>query len=236
MRGRRLILAATLGACGCIWDQRTPDKLTDIPTDPMVAEKRMDLVQANAAACTRVYTISQRILAANPDLPRRMVIRAAGYPNPEVFHQGNNTIVVTQKLIEMCKNDAELAAVLAMEMGKMSAERIVLAPLDSEELQIHKPIDPGRIGNDVAGVANVKDPFRLQEMAMYEEDQRKQYAASHLPDPNRLARLYLRRAGYSEAELDHIKPILRAADDHSDLQRQMTSVPKSASFEPPGGN
>ena len=236
MRGRRLILAAALGACGCIWDQRTPDHVPDMPSDPVLTEKRLELVQANAEACTRVYTIGQRILASNPDLPRRLVFRAAGQPTPEIFHQSNNSIVVTQKLVEMCKTDAELAAVLAMEMGKMSAERIVLAPLDSNELEIHKPIDPGRIGNEVAGVANAQDPFRLQEMALYEEDQRKQFAASHLPDPNRLARLYLRRAGYSEAELDHVKPILRAADQHSDLQRQMTIAPKSAPFEPPGGN
>jgi Zn-dependent protease with chaperone function len=236
MRGRRLFLAATLGCCGCLWDQRVPDNTPQMPKDPVLTEKRIEMVQASTQACTRVYTIGQRILAANPDLPRRLVFRAAGQPTPEIFHQGSNAIVVTQKLVDMCKTDAELAAVLALEMGKMSAERIVLAPLDSAEPEIHRPIDPGRIGNEVAGVANVQDPFRLQEMALYEEDQRKQLAASRLPDPNRLARLYLRRAGYSETELDHAKPILRAADEHSELQRQMTSIPKSATFDPPGGN
>lgn len=230
------MLAATLGACGCVWDQRAPENLPQTPDDPVLTEKRIELVQANAEACTKVYTVGQRILTANPDLPRRLVFRTAGQPTPEIFHQGNNAIVVTQKLVDMCKTEAELAAVLALEMGKMSAERIVLAPLETTEPEFHKPIDPGRIGNDIAGVANVQDPLRLQEMAFYEEDQRKQYAASRLPDPNRLARLYLRRAGYSEADLDRAKPILRAADEHSELQRQMTSVPKSASFEPPGGN
>jgi hypothetical protein len=120
-------------------------------------------------------------------------------------------------------------------MAKIAAERIVLAPFDSEP-EIHQPIDPGHIGGNIAGMANPADPARLQERALYEEEQRREYTASHLPDPNRLARLYLRRAGYAEAELDHARPILRAADGHSDLQRQMTSTPKPAPFNPPGGN
>ncbi len=235
MRGRRLISVAILWACGCVWDQRAPDGKLEMPADPMRSEKNVSIVQANTEACTRVYTVGQRLLSSNPDLPRHMVFRAAGQPTPEIFHQGNNSIVVTQKLVEMCKTDAELSAVLAMELGKMTAERMVLAPMDAEP-DIRKPIDPGLIGRDSSGVANTPDPFRLQETAIYEEDQRKQFAASRLPDPNHLARLYLRRAGYSPADLDRVKPILRAADGHSDLERQMTSAPKSSPFNPPGGN
>jgi hypothetical protein len=237
MRGCRLVLVFTLSASGgCLGDQRVPeDGKLEMPADPVRTEKNLKLVQANTEACTRVYSVGQRLLSSNPDLPRHVLFRAAGQQTPEIFHQGNNSIIVTQKLVEMCRTDAELSAVLALELGKMAAERIMVAPLNSEP-DIRRPIDPGQIGGGTSGVANVADQMRLQEMAIYEEDQRKQFAAARVPDPNYLARLYLRRAGYSPDDLERVKSILRAADEHSDLERQMSMTPKSAPFEPPGGN
>jgi hypothetical protein len=236
MRRLRLMLVAALSACGCMWDQRVADDgKMEMPADPVRTEKNLKLVQANTEACTRVYSVGQRLLSSNPDLPRHMEFRAAGQQTPEIFHQSNNSIVTTQKLVEMCKSDGELAAVLAMELGKMAAERMALAPLKTEP-DIHKPIDTGPIGRGASGVANEADQMRLREMAVYEEDQRKQFAAARLPDPNYLARLYLRRAGYSPDDLERVKPILRAADGHSELEQQMSLTPKSAPFEPPGGN
>ncbi len=208
MRGRLLILAATLGACGCVWDQQASQRGPAVPDNPALSQKQIEMSQANTQTCTRVYSIGQKLLASNRDLPQQTIFLTVGQPTPEVFHQSNNKIVVTQGLVESCKTDAELAAVLALEVAKIAAERIVLAPFDSEP-EIHQPIDPGHIGGNIAGVANPADPARLQERALYEQEQRREYTASHLPDPNRLARLYLRRAGFAEAELDHARPILR---------------------------
>jgi hypothetical protein len=116
-------------------------------------------------------------------------------------------------------------------MGKMMAERAALAPLEAYSPAIRKPIDPGP-RQDVAGVASAQDPFLLRETVAYEEEQRRQ-AASRPADPNSLARQYLHRAGFNPDELTRIKPILRAAAENSDLERQMTSRRKSSPFSPP---
>src|SRR5262245_44954561 len=208
MRRFRLLLVAALSACGCLLDQHSKDDSRyDVPSDPVRVEQRLKLEQANTETCTRVFTVGQRLLSSNPDLPRHLTFLTVGQPMPEVFHRGNNSVVVTQKLVEMCKSDGELAAVLALELGKITAERMAVAPLNTEP-DIRKPIDTGPIGRGPSGVANDSDQFRLREMAIYEEDQRKQFAAARLPDPNYLARLNLRRAGYSPDDLDRVKPLL----------------------------
>lgn len=230
MRGSFLLGIAALGACGCIPERRTSDY---VPDDPVLASPSTQVVQANTEACTRVFGLGQRILSSNKDLPSRIVFRAAGQPTPEIFHQGSSSIVITQKMIEMCKTDGELAAVLCLELGKMAAERIALSPTETWDPEIRQPIDPGPM-RDVAGVANNIDPMRLAERAMYEEDQKRSRQGRRLPDPSQLARGYLHRAGFSPDELDRIKPILRAAADHSSLERQMTSAPRTTPFSPTG--
>jgi hypothetical protein len=234
MRMRRLLMAAALASGGCFFD-RPPDQ-TAKPTSPheMVAmpANAQQLMQANVEACTRVYGLGQRILGANPELPQRLVFRAAASPDPEIFHQGTTSLVVTQKVVEMCKNDGELAAVLCSELGKMVAEREALTPLTDQQ-PLHPPLE-GPTFNGTAGVAN-EDPMRLNELAQYEKQQHRLASKPQLLDPNELARKYLTRAGFTADELEHIKPILRNAAEHSDLEMQFHGKPRGMPFTPPGG-
>jgi hypothetical protein len=227
---RRLMLACALFCGGCMFDRpREPA----IPRDPVRVSRSSAIEQANVEACTRVYGLGLRLLVSNPELPQALVFRAAGAPQPEVFHQGNSSIVVTQKLCEMCKSDGELAAVLSLELGKMIAEREALAPLEAREPQPRPPVDPVTF-RTTSGMAN-PDEFRLNELALYEEDQRRHAGKPYLPDPRELARKYLFRAGFNPDELDRVKPILRAAAEHGELESQLQSTPKLTSFTPPGG-
>jgi hypothetical protein len=229
---RRLVLlcAVAFASGGCLWDTETRQ---GVPIDPMRVTANKKLEQANVAACTWVFTIGQRILQANPELPMVVVFRAAGYPKPEIFHQGTTSIVVTQPLVEMCKSDAELAALLCVELGRMVAEREALAPLEARQGPEPKPpIEPISFPG-TAGVAN-GDELRLRELARYEADQKRHAAGAHLPDPMELARRFLRRTGYPEDSLEKIKPILRAAANGGDLERQMSTSGKTMPFAPAG--
>jgi hypothetical protein len=221
----------TIALSGC---QLEKAEHTSLTTDVMRAKVDPQLLQANLEACTRVFTVGQKILAANPELPQRLLFRAVGRPNPEIFHQGNAAIVVTQRLVEMCRTESELAALLCVELGRLIAEREALAPWTARQPEPRPPIDAVQIRSTV-GVAN-PDEFRLREQAHYEAEQRRRTSgAISLPDPMELARRYLQRSGYAVEDLDRIKPILKMAAEHSDLEQQMRSIPKAASFTPPGG-
>jgi hypothetical protein len=234
MRLSRIMMIAALACGGCTFDRpdTSPKPTSGYEVVHMPADSQQ-LAQANMAACTRVYQIGQNILAKNTELQQRMVFRAAASPDPEIFHQGASSIVITQKVIDMCATDAQLAAVLCMELGKMTAEREALAPLEADQSPQtpHPPLE-GPAFNSTVGAAN-EDPMRLYELAQYEAHQKKINTPPRLLDPQELARKYLTRAGFAPEELERVKPILRAAADHADLETQFHGSPRGAPFTPP---
>jgi hypothetical protein len=52
-----------------------------------------------------------------------------------------------------------------------------------------------------------------------------------LPDPEALARQYLIRAGFSAADLEQARPLLREAEDHCSIEKGWK--PTAASLPPP---
>jgi len=230
-RWMMMAAAAALAGGGCTFDR--PDATAPKPTGPYEVVRTpansQQLTQANIEACTRVYQIGQKVLAANPELPQRLVFLAAASPNAELFHQGASSIVITQKLIERCADDNQLAAVLCTELGKMMAERSALAPLQPDPPQ--PPLE-GPTFNSTVGSAN-EDPMRLNELAQREALQRKTAGPPRLLDPQDLARKYLMRASYPAEELERVKPILRTAADHADLEMQLHAPPHVSPFAPP---
>src|SRR5262245_5310367 len=199
MRRPSLGIVVALVLSGCWWEtERRPG----MPLEPMRVTANKKLEQANVAACTWTDSVGRRILASNPELPTVVVFRAAGYPQPEIFHQGTTSVVVTQPLVEMCKSDGELAAVLCVELGRMVAEREALAPLEARKPAPKPPMDPLTVSPN-SGIAN-PDELRLRELARYEAAQKRQGDPAHLPDPLVLARRFLRRTGYPEELIEKI--------------------------------
>jgi len=230
MRLSRWMMAAALVGGGCTFER--PDA-SPKPLGPgqiiRAPANGQQMTQANIEACTRVYQIGEHILAANLDLPQRMVFRAAASPQAEIFHQGASSVLITQKLIDQCANDNQLAAILCTELGKMMAERAALTPTEPELPQ--RPLE-GPTLNSTVGSAN-EDPMRLAELAQYESQQHK-ITTPRIVDPQDLAKKYMTRAGYPVEELERVKPILRAAAEHSDLEMQLQARPHVAPFTPPG--
>jgi hypothetical protein len=232
MRSSRLMVLAALAGGGCFLDRERPPG-PDATRDALRVRQDPAVAQANIAACTRVYSLGVRILVANEELPRPMTFQAVGHPHPEIFHRGTSTIIVTQKIVDMCRTDGELAAVLCVELGRMVAEREALAPLEARQPTPHAPPEGVAI-RDASGVSN-PDPMRLRELAHYEEEQRRRTGSGRLPDPLELARTYLTRTGFDAEEMEKIKPILRAAAEHSDVEQLMNPSNRRSPFTPPGG-
>ena len=123
-------LPLLLAAAGCLQQDRG---LLVPPGAPMPKTTSMrptmpgPRVPENEATARRVLAVSRKLIDANPQAGLRPLFITAGSPHPEIFHDGGGMngyhVVVSEGLVNQCKTEAELAAVLALEMGKIVAER-----------------------------------------------------------------------------------------------------------------
>lgn len=228
MSRRVLPLTLLLALAGCWLDDR-PNQLVVEP-GPLYPAPRLPDVKnlctpATQEAATQVAEMSQRILAANPQVGMRPVTVTLGGDTPEIFHRGTGQIVVTEGLVKQCTTDRFLAAALCMEMGKMVSEREAVASVRARQPEQEPPPDV-RIGNETEGTFGPPDGARMYELARYEKSRRQPGAPAPLPpDPQVLARIYLAKAGFHETDLDAAQPILRKAQDNFQWERQMTANP-----------
>jgi hypothetical protein len=65
------------------------------------------------------------------------------------------------------------------------------------------------------------DQTRLRELAVFDRDRRQRQQPVAPPDPTVLARLYLVRAGYHDADLQAAGPLLQQAQGNAGLEKQM---------------
>lgn len=199
---------------------------------------RASYTAAGLDVAARVDTLGRKIVAANPQSGVRPLFHTigapvgapAGAPGPAqggaaaaVFHQRTDAIFITEGLVRQCKTDAELAAVLCHELGKMVAERETLAGLQARVPEQPGPTDVP-IGNDTAGSFGPADQTHLAELAKY--GRRAPGPAPRLPPPDadQLARGYLEKAGYCKTDLDGVAPLLNAASTNVALERQINRV------------
>jgi hypothetical protein len=226
-RSRAALVLALLLAGGCVpprlFDWSTDTDTRTVPASPFGApgpaapvHSTASYTQASTDIATRVDFIGRKVLAANPEAGLRPLFATHGSPQPEIFHQGTKVVNITDSLVKQCQTDAQLAAVLALELAKMVSEREALAPAGSRRLEVRPPIDVP-IGN--AAQADAFEQARMAELARY--DRQRQLASQPLPppDPQVLARVYLEKAGYSRADLESVRPLLKQAEGNYILEK-----------------
>jgi hypothetical protein len=173
----------------------------------------------------RVGLIGEKLLAANRQTAIHPVFQTIGSADVEVFHQGATNLYVTEGLVRQCKTDGQLAAVLALELGKMVSEREALARPAARMADRWSPMEV-RVGNDVGGTFGAADGTHLAELAKAE---RQRGAAANAPpppppSPEVLARCYLCKAGYSSDDLSDVTPLLRKAEGNYALEKQLKAA------------
>jgi hypothetical protein len=189
---------------------------TGVPARPAASQAK-----ASEQAARRVLAVSGKLFEANRQTGVRPSVHTLGSTAPEVFHRGTSELFVTEGLSRQCKTDGQLAAVLAVQLGKMVAEREALAVPGSRAPDRLPPID-ARVGTDSGGAFSSADGTRLVELSEYEKQRPKRGAAAPPPpDPMALARTYLERAGYTATDLDEAAPVLKAARANVDLEKQL---------------
>jgi hypothetical protein len=215
-------------AAGCL---PGPTNTALVPTSPFPNGK-MPRMPATLTASNeleqegrRVGLLGQKILNANPHLPVKPRFELIGGPSPEVFHRGMDEVVITEGLLQKCKTDGLLAAVLCVELGKMVGEREAAKQFLPHEADPEPPADV-EVGNDHHGAFTPDDGTRLQELARWEEKCQRRRAQLN-PTPEVLARGYLQKAGYGAPDLAEAAPLLRAARENVTIESQLNGQPLS---------
>jgi hypothetical protein len=181
-----------------------------------------NLPPASTEAASRVHSIGQQIIAANPKLGVRPLFAAIGVEDETVFHSGSANIFISDGVVKRCKTDGELAAVLCLELGKLVSEREAqIAKEDREE--VRDPLLTPR-ASDVVGGSVAPDLTQQAELARFQKENPRRRTSSQLPpppDPEFLARGYLSKSGFDPQELDKVKGLLHSAKMNPKYENQI---------------
>lgn len=222
-----LTFVLSLAVGGCLTDEK---KLTTVSSNPFgksSSKQTASFKQAPPAtqeAAKRVDRVGQKIVAANPRLNQKVAFLTVGVPQEEIFHQSQkdgSAVYITEGLVNQCKSDGELAAVLSQELGKMVSEQMAQARPLTNRTQPPLLMNP-HVGNDNNGTFGSSDG--TDQMILAHFDKERQQARQGLPiatPPETLARIYLSSAGFDPKDLETITPLLRKADKQSSVEQSM---------------
>jgi len=209
-----------LAGSGCQWDELQSGNSFFGPMKQAKVPPSGKLPQSSVDVASRVDALGGQILAANPDVTIRPIFVAIGVPPLTVFHRGTTEIYVSDGVVQKCKTDGELAAVLCMEWAKMISDAQgggLGRPLDRDP-----PLAPASF-NDVVGGGSGPDRTNVAERALWEKNnpRRINNNDSRVNSPNALAQGYLTNAGYKVDDLVRVEPLLRQAAANPDYEKQL---------------
>src|SRR5438105_1247575 len=75
------------------------------------------------ATAERVESLGRQIIVQNTFTGLDPLFHTVGVKDAVLFHRGPDELFISEGLAGRCKTDAELAAVLCSELGKMKADR-----------------------------------------------------------------------------------------------------------------
>jgi hypothetical protein len=244
----RCVVAAAaplwLLVAGCVEEQRTRLVSPNGVSEPVVARSlsRTGVAPATEAAARRVVAVGAAVVVANPQLGLRPVFITTGAPQLEIFHKGTGAlggcqVVLSEGLVRRCSGDAQLAAVICWELGKVIVERESLAGRDQRRGE-SRPIIEAPIDHDSSAAFGPADGTLLMEAGKREKPRRKATDPPLLPSADLLAEQYLKRAGYAATDLDQVRPLLREAEGNCILEKNWKAValPGPALKPPPAAS
>lgn len=173
---------------------------------PVVSGKVVEMptvTPASADAADRVNDIGHDLLAGTPLGIPEVDFFAVGSPDLELFHQSVTLVYISDGLVKRCRTDGELAAVLAVEVGRLTAEFRRAARKET----------PDPIPAAAESSRSNSDPARDLYLAQFEKDGISPARKRHWPtvDANDIAADLLRNAGYDPKLLVVVAPLVREA-------------------------
>ena len=117
------LVCLALGLAGCARDGRDAFAFRN-PFDTDRGPDTAKLPAASTRAATRVNAVGSEVAAKNKDaLGVKPVFFTMGVPEVEISHHKSGMVILSEGLVERCPTDAELAAVICHELGKLAAEQ-----------------------------------------------------------------------------------------------------------------
>ncbi len=232
---RFLCLVLVLGgAVGCVSGEKTET----VPSNPfgngapVEPARNASFAPAPSEISARVDQVGRKILAANPQIGVKPLFATIGSPSPEVFHQGTTMVFITMGLVQQCKTEAQLAAILSRELGKMVSEREARTSAGTRDPERLPPVDVpiGQAG--MSSFTSGADLTHMAEVGRFENSHPRRRGPLPAPDPMALARIYLEKAGYREADLEFARPLLDAAEKNAGLEKQLGGRPRQGDWTP----
>jgi hypothetical protein len=215
---RRLIALAAAGiACtfvGCLRDS--------LHSAPLVAGTVVEtptVTRASGETAERVDEVGSDLLTATglgiPDIS----FYSLDGNEAELFHRDPKTLFISEGLVSRCRTDDELAAVLATEMGKMTAEF-----RRGVRKQVKEPI-PAVASGPKMNTGTDFDPARDAYLAQYEAAKQSPAEKKNWPtvDPHEIAVELLKNAGRDPKLLTEVAPLVRDAAN-GPTARRMTAA------------
>ncbi|MBN9122591.1 MAG: hypothetical protein J0I06_26160 [Planctomycetes bacterium] len=211
--------AALLFATGCKGDgEWSVSKALGWDAPPgRVGAPPKDVPPASLAVAERVEVLGRKLVAQNTFTGIEPMFMTIGVKEAVLFHRGSEQLFISEGLVEQCKSDAELAAVLCSEMGQMVAEKRASKAVGRDVEPI--PDATHGAGREPGGAAY--DAGQQANLAYYEKQFPRGAARPDPVDAQRTARDLLVGAGYSPAELDRVEPLLKQSERGEKLKKQM---------------
>ncbi len=171
---------------------------------------------ASLAVAERVENLGRKILAQNTFTGIDPLFFTIGAKESMLFHRGTEQLYISEGLVEKCKTDAELAAVLCSELGQMVAETRA-----AKNAGRHiDPIPDASHGAPLFPGGNAFDAGRQADLA-YHEKRYPRGNASEIVDSIKTTRELLKGAGFDPAEYERVEPLLKQSTRGEQLRKQM---------------
>ncbi len=157
----------TLAVAGCLSDDK---RLTTVSSDPFGKTKTTQSASfkqappATREAALRVDGVGRKLVKANPRLDQKVVFMTLGVPHEEIFHQSqkdSSVVYVSEGLVQQCKTDGELAALLSQELGKIVSEQMALIRSPRSRMS-SPPIMNPHVGNDIGDTLGGADRVDME--------------------------------------------------------------------------
>ena len=172
------------------------------------------LAPATHQSAERLDRVGRQILSTNPFLVSAPAFGFVGTKDPELFHQNAEAVFASEGLIAKCKSDDELAALLCVELARITAESRNLARLGLPEPDTTLPgpaTEPDPEQADLGGAAHVGFASKPE----------KRIRTLPVTNVMALAAEWHKNAGYKPDAFAKAELILKIADANSITSKQL---------------
>jgi Peptidase family M48 len=212
IRWHTALVCVVLGLAGCVSYGHDGLAFRN-PFDDDRAPDTSKMPPASTLAATRVIAVGKEIVAQNKeDLGVTPVFFTMGVREVEISHAKSGMVILSEGLVDRCPTDAELAAVICHELGKLAAEH---GPRRTAEMDA---APAPRMTPDVVGGGDGPDQTRLAGMALLDHRGPGGSRSTREPkrDPRALGENFYVKTGRKAEDFARMDQLIREAEDNAD--------------------